>query len=88
MRKKSIDDFVTPATIKKSINKIKINMSENKTTSEFKPVKKLSPFVSDPFNTRGGKGGKGSSMASFGVKGGGKKINVSTLKKGGSGGDR
>lgn len=63
-------------------------MSENKTTTEFKPVKKLSPFVSDPFNTKGGKGGKGNIMAASGVKGGGKKINVSTLKKGGSGGDR
>jgi hypothetical protein len=80
--------LICDSAIKKSINKIKINMSENKTTTEFKPVKKLSPFVSDPFNTRGGKGGKGNIMASSGVKGGGKKINVSTLKKGGSGGDR
>jgi hypothetical protein len=63
-------------------------MSENKTTTEFKPVKKLSPFVSDPFNTRGGKGGKGKIIADSGIKGGGKKINVSARKKGGSGGDR
>ena len=63
-------------------------MSENKTTTEFKPVKKLSPFVSDPFNTRGGKGGRGKISADSGVKGGGKKINVSTLKKSGTGGDR
>jgi hypothetical protein len=55
---------------------------------EFKPIKKLSPFVSDPYNNRGGKGGnKGVAISNSGVKGG-KKINVSGAKKGGSGGDR
>lgn len=52
---------------------------------EFKPVKKLSPFVMDQFNTRGGKGGgKKSTSANVGVR----KMNVgSNIKKGG-GGDR
>ena len=56
---------------------------------EFKPVKKPSPFNSDPYNNRGGKVGKhGSAAASSGgtVKGA-KKINI-TKFKGGSGGDR
>jgi len=52
---------------------------------EFKPLKKLSPFVSDPFNTRGGKGGKkGVAISSSAV--GVKKSSVkSSIKKGGSG---
>jgi len=56
---------------------------------EFKP-KKLSPFVSDPFNTRGGKGGGkgGISAAASLVKGGNKAVTVSKKLKGGSGGDR
>lgn len=54
---------------------------------EFKPVKKVSPFVADPYNSRGGKGGqKGGVVASSGVKGG-KQISVPKFK-GGSGGDR
>ncbi|MES2961649.1 MAG: hypothetical protein V4694_04630 [Pseudomonadota bacterium] len=63
------------------------NSSNNNTIKEFKP-KQPSIFASDPFNTRGGKGGKGNIKAAAGVKGGGKKINVSTRQKGGSGGDR
>lgn len=56
-----------------------------KVIPEFKPVKKLSPFVADQFNTRGGKGGgKKSATTTAGVR----KMNVmSNLKKGG-GGDR
>jgi len=52
---------------------------------EFKPVKKLSPFVVDPYNNRGGKsGGKKNNNTNAGVR----KMNVqSNLKKGG-GGDR
>ncbi len=56
---------------------------------EFKPVKKISPFCVDPYNTRGGKSGKKGlavSDASSGFKGG-KSMNVSKFK-GGSGGDR
>jgi hypothetical protein len=67
------------------------NMTENSSTpeikKEFKPFKKLSPFVADPHNSRGGKGGaKGSHNSSSGNKGG-KSINVVT-RKSGSGGDR
>lgn len=56
-----------------------------KVIPEFKPVKKLSPFVADPHNSRGGKsGGSKFSNNSTGVR----KMNVqSNLKKGG-GGDR
>jgi len=63
-------------------------MTENTSkTKEFKPVKKLSPFVSDPYNSRGGKGGvKGNINSSSGAKGG-KSVNVVT-RKSGSGGDR
>ncbi len=58
-------------------------------TAEFKPVKKLSPFASDPHNNRGGKGGKKGTAAASGSAGfkGGKKLNV-TKFKGGTGGDR
>lgn len=61
------------------------NSKTTDATKEFKPVKKLSPFVTDPFNTRGGKGGKkGSSAASSSSAG--RKLNfTSSLKKGGSG---
>lgn len=61
-------------------------MSEkNNNVKEFKPVKKLSPFVTDPFNTRGGKGGKKGAVISAG-NAGVKKSNVkSSIKKGGSG---
>ena len=57
-----------------------------KAIPEFKPVKKLSPFVVDPYNNRGGKkGGKNiTSAASAGVR---KMAVQSNLKKGG-GGDR
>ena len=55
---------------------------------EFKPVKKLSPFVTDPYNTRGGKGGKkGGIISTGGAVKGGKNISVPKFK-GGSGGDR
>lgn len=61
---------------------------EKSTIPEFKPVKKLSPFVSDPFNTRGGKSGKkGGIVATGGAVKGGKNISVPKFK-GGSGGDR
>jgi hypothetical protein len=64
-------------------------MTSNETKKvipEFKPVKKLSPFVVDQFNTRGGKGGgkKSANTGNVGVR----KMNIgSNLKKGG-GGDR
>jgi hypothetical protein len=56
-----------------------------KVIPEFKPVKKLSPFVADPYNNRGGKSGSGKgNNNNAGVR----KMNVqSNLKKGG-GGDR
>jgi hypothetical protein len=57
-----------------------------KVIPEFKPVKKLSPFVVDQFNNRGGKGGgkKTAIAGNVGVR----KMNIgSNLKKGG-GGDR
>jgi len=60
---------------------------KTETTTEFKPVKKLSPFVSDPFNTRGGKGGKKGGVVSNTNAKGGKSITVPKFK-GGSGGDR
>jgi len=41
-------------------------MTENKTKTPFIPVKKTSPFVTDPFNNRGQKGGK-KGQASFGA---------------------
>lgn len=65
-------------------------MTENKKTpevkKEFTPVKKLSPFVVDPYNNRGQKGGRkgGGAPVSLGK---GKSINVSKFK-GGGGGDR
>lgn len=61
------------------------NNKEKPVIPPFKPVKKLSPFVVDPYNNRGGKsgGGKGNTN-NAGVR----KMNVqSNLKKGG-GGDR
>lgn len=56
---------------------------------EFKPVKKLSPFVGDPHNSRGGKGGKkgGAVMNTASAVKGGKNVGTKRLK-GGSGGDR
>jgi hypothetical protein len=60
--------------------------TEKPKVPEFKPFKKLSPFVADPFNSRGGKSAKGGVVASSGVKGG-KQISVPKFK-GGSGGDR
>jgi|LauGreStaDraftv2_3_1035109.scaffolds.fasta_scaffold150263_1 hypothetical protein len=59
--------------------------TEKKVIPEFKPVKKLSPFVGDPHNSRGGgKGNKKSAITSSGVTG--KKMNAaSSIKKGGSG---
>lgn len=56
-----------------------------KVIPEFKPVKKLSPFVTDQFNTRGGKSG-GKKGVIIGGSAGVQKSNVkSNLKKGGSG---
>ncbi|MBU6140870.1 MAG: hypothetical protein KGP29_04890 [Proteobacteria bacterium] len=56
-----------------------------KVIPEFKPVKKLSPFVTDPFNTRGGKK-SGKKAVVVGGSAGVKKSNVkSNLKKGGAG---
>jgi hypothetical protein len=66
-------------------------MTENQKTTEvkkeFKPVKKLSPFVVDPYNNLGQKGGKQGGNAPVSSGKGGKKINI-TKFKGGSGGDR
>lgn len=58
-------------------------------TPEFKPVKKLSPFVADPHNSRGGKGGKkgGAVINTTSVVKGAKNVGAKRLK-GGSGGDR
>ncbi len=60
------------------------DLPNNTETKEFKTIKKLSPFVQDPHNTRGGKSG-GVVADKYGVKG--KKMNVAKFK-GGSGGDR
>ncbi len=61
-------------------------MTENNNViKEFKPVKKLSPFVSDPFNTRGGKGGKKGVVISTAPAGVKKSSAKSSIKKGGSG---
>ena len=62
---------------------------KNNEQKEFKIIKKISPFCVDPYNNRGGKGGKkgaaiGGSSGSFK---GGKTINAPKFK-GGSGGDR
>lgn len=58
--------------------------SNKKIIPEFKPVKKLSPFVADPHNTRGGAGGKKGAITQSGVKG--RQMNASSsVKKGGSG---
>lgn len=55
-----------------------------KVIPEFKPVKKLSPFVADPHNTRGGKSGGKKSVTSGNA--GVRPMNVkSNIKKGGSG---
>jgi hypothetical protein len=55
-----------------------------KVIPEFKPVKKLSPFVADPHNTRGGRSGAKKTIVTNVV--GVKKSNItSNLKKGGSG---
>ncbi len=57
-------------------------------TKKFQPVKKPSPFNSDPFNNRGGKSGKHIATSSnAGVKAG-KKLSINKVKVGGSGGDR
>ena len=58
--------------------------TNDKKIPEFKPVKKLSPFVSDPHNTRGsGKGKKSGGADNFtGVQ---KAAAKSSVKKGGSG---
>ena len=58
-------------------------------STEFKPVKKLSPFVSDPHNTRGGKGGKKGAavVTTASVVKAAKNVGAKRLK-GGSGGDR
>lgn len=56
-----------------------------KVIPEFKPVKKLSPFVTDPFNSRGGKS-NGKKGVVIGGSAGVKKSDVkSSLKKGGAG---
>jgi hypothetical protein len=56
-----------------------------KVIPEFKPVKKLSPFVADPHNTRGGRSGGKKVVASTSVVGVRKSNISSNLKKGGSG---
>jgi len=66
----------------------KADVQKTEAVKEFKPFKKLSPFVSDPFNTRGGKGGKkGAEFSNAGGAKGGKSISIPKFK-GGSGGDR
>ncbi len=64
-------------------------MTTSASTPEFKPVKKLSPFVADPHNSRGGKGGKKGAavVATTSVVKGAKNVATKRLK-GGSGGDR
>jgi hypothetical protein len=67
-------------------------MTENKTKTDaaakpFVPVKKQSPFVTDPFNTRGRKGGKGGLPAGATSHKGGKSVSMPKFK-GGAGGDR
>ena len=64
-------------------------MTTNTSTPEFKPVKKLSPFVADPHNSRGGKGGKkGAAVVNTAsVVKSAKNVGAKRLK-GGSGGDR
>ena len=64
------------------------NSTKTEAVKDFKPVKKLSPFVSDPFNNRGGKGGNkgGAAFSNSGAKAV-KSISVPKFK-GGSGGDR
>ncbi len=58
----------------------------NKVIPEFKPVKKLSPFMADPHNTRGGGKGLKKGVVASSAPAGVKKSNVaSNLKKGGSG---
>lgn len=62
------------------------NQTKTPVVPEFKPKQNKSPFVADPHNTRGGKGGKGGSIKVAAGNIGGKKMNVgSNLKKGGSG---
>ncbi|MDX2083186.1 MAG: hypothetical protein SFV53_04285 [Rickettsiales bacterium] len=68
-------------------NSLAKNITKENIVKEFKPIKKLSPFVSDPYNTRGSKTNHQVSSANYSatIKGG-KKMNVgSNLKKGGSG---
>lgn len=63
-------------------------MTEQKTPKPFVPKKSASPFNNDPYNTRGGKAGKGGKVAaSSGNQGKMKTINAPKFK-GGSGGDR
>jgi len=62
------------------------NQTKTPVVSEFKPKQNKSPFVGDPHNTRGGKGGKGGAVKPVNGNIGGKKMNIgSNLKKGGSG---
>ncbi len=58
--------------------------TNDKKIPEFKPVKKLSPFIGDPHNSRGGGKGKksGGSDNFAGVQ---KSSAKSSVKKGGSG---
>jgi hypothetical protein len=61
------------------------NSNKTPEIKEFKPINKVSPFVSDPFNTRGQKNkykGVTISKSSGGVK---KSNAKSSIKKGGSG---
>ncbi len=58
---------------------------KNKVIPEFKPVKKLSPFVGDPHNNRGGKRGSNkNNNTNVGVR----KMSVQSNFKKGGGGDR
>ncbi len=59
--------------------------TNDKKIPEFKPVKKLSPFVADPHNTRGGGKGKKGGMLISGNAGVKKSSAQSSIKKGGSG---
>ena len=74
--------------IRTSSSNNKNHMTTDQTKKEFIPVKKLSPFVADPYNTRGRKGGKkGGAAVSGGSSKGGKNISMPKFK-GGAGGDR
>jgi hypothetical protein len=63
-------------------------MTDNKTKTPFAPLKKSSPFVVDPYNNRGQKGGKkGQALLATPGKKAAKTVNVAK-PRGGSGGDR